>query len=57
MYVSQSGDLVEKNSTYGRRTALMYASPPTRATFIGSHDDVFLLQLKPTASHTALTLA
>ena len=56
MYVSQSGDLVEKNSTYGRRTALMYASPPTRATFIGSHDDVFLLQLKPTASHTALNL-
>jgi len=36
---------VEKNSTYGRRTALIYASPPTRATFIGNHDDVFLLQL------------
>jgi len=45
MYVSQSGDFVEKNSTYGRITALIYASPPTRAIFIGSHDDVFLLQL------------
>jgi len=51
MYVSQSGDLVEKNSTYGLRTALMYVSPPTRATFIGSHDDVFLLQLYPTTSY------
>ena len=52
MYVSQSGDFVEKNSTYGLITALMYASPPTSATFIGSHDDVFLLQLDPTAIYT-----